>query len=253
MSTTSILVIIASHERGGGHRLPPREELCGSEGAARHSARQLLQVAVARLAHSHHRLTHRRRRHPAGAEPGGSGHRRPRGVSPTCARVPSRAGRKLWTRNSARGQKFFPRIMMRTIGRHAPRLGTSTRADQVRHRRNTRSSAVPRGSPRANRRLTKRDAMSDANGSPPRAMEEEDDDRRPQRSPREGSPERKVRRRSSRRERRRTDAPRGHLEPLDAVGGAGFGDAARDRAARASGFRDLFLGIGPIPRAECPV
>ena len=88
--------------------------------------------------------------------------------------------------------------------------------DKVQHRRNTRSSAVPRGSPRANRRL-KRDAMSDANGSPPRAMEEDDDDRRPQRSPREGSPERKVRRRSSRRERRRTDAPRGHLEPLDAV------------------------------------
>ena len=130
-------------------------------------------------------------------------------------------------------KSFLPRIMMRTIGRHAPRLGTSTRADQVRHRRNTRSSAVPRGLPRANRRLTKRDAMSDAaNGSPPRAMEEDDenDDRRPQRSPREGSPERKVRERSARRERRRTDAPRGRPEPLDAVGVAEFGDAARDRA-----------------------
>ena len=114
--------------------------------------------------------------------------------------------------------------------RSGRRIGTHFDARRTRFStsRNTRSSAVPRGSPRANRRL-KRDAMSDANGSPPRAMEEEDDDRRPQRSPREGSPERKVRERSARRERRRTDAPRGRPEPLDAVGGAEFGDAARDR------------------------
>uniref|UniRef100_A0A7S0KSC7 C3H1-type domain-containing protein n=1 Tax=Micromonas pusilla TaxID=38833 RepID=A0A7S0KSC7_MICPS len=79
--------------------------------------------------------------------------------------------------------------------------------------------------------------MSDANGSPPRAMEEDDDDRRPQRSPREGrSPERKDA--PARKERERDPAADIiKITDDDAAFVLGKGGATKRKIARVSGAK----------------